>query len=212
MGADPSTALSKINDANQKLNEVLVETSRAIRERFKGLLTYSSGTWESVDWNLFDIVGIDYYRRGESEDDYVAGLERYRIEGKPLYVMEFGCCAYKGAAPRGGEAFAIFQGKDSDGNAIYEGGVVPERSEAEQADYVADVLKLLDRGGVDGACVFLFSYPIYPYSSDGIDMDMISYALVKSYPEDSPHWNKIPAWTPKEVFYRLGQIYMSMEN
>ncbi len=212
LGENPAEALSELNDANKKLNDILKDVSTAIRKRYKGPLTYSSGTWETVDWSLFDIVGVDYYRRGESDDDYLAGIQRYHIVGKPLYVMEFGCCTYKGAAARGGEGFAIFQGKDSSGNPIYEGGVVPERSESEQADYVADVLTLLDKGGVDGACVFVFSYPIYPYSTDGIDMDMISYSLVKSYPKTSSHWNQIPAWTPKELFYRLGRIYMEMEN
>lgn len=212
LGADPSTALSKLNDANRKLNNILAVLCKTIRNKYKGLLTYSSGTWEKVDWNLFDIVGVDYYRRGESDKDYLAGIESYRVSGKPLYIMEFGCCAYNGAAPRGGEGFAIYKGIDSNGNAIYEGGVVPERNEKEQADYVEEVLGLLDKASVDGACVFVFSYPIYPYEKEGIDMDMVSYSLVKYYPEGNPRWNRIPAWTPKEVFYRLGRIYMEMEN
>lgn len=212
LGNTPSAALAEFNAANKRLNEILKEASKAIRKNFNGPLTYSSGTWEAVDWNLFDIVGVDYYRNGESAEDYVANLRRYRIADKPLIVMEFGCCAYKDAAPRGGGGFTIFQGVDSKGNAMYEDGVKPERDETEQADYIEDVLTLLDRAGVDGTCVYVFSYPIYPYSTEGTDMDMISYSLVKSYPENNPIWSQIPAWTPKEAFYRLGRIYMEYMN
>ena len=212
LGNTPSTALAEFEGANKRLNEILKDISRAIRANFNGPLTYSSGAWENINWDLFDIVGVDYYRNGESAEDYVEGLERYRIAGKPLIVMEFGCCAYKGAAPRGGSGFVIFQGVDGDGKAMYEGGVKPVRDEAEQAGYIEEVLTLLNKAGVDGACVYVFSYPIYPYSADGIDMDMISYSLVKSFPDNNPHWSQIPAWTPKEAFYRLGLMYMKYMN
>lgn len=43
----------------------------------------------------YDIVGIIYYRLGETKEQYVAGLERHGF-GKPL-VMEVGCCTYEGA-------------------------------------------------------------------------------------------------------------------
>lgn len=211
LGTEPATALDKIKDSSDKLNRILAKICKRVRKNFSGPVTYSSGTWENVDWTIFDIVGVDYYRRGESDDEYLSGLGRYRC-GKPIIVMEFGCCAYKGAAPRGGEAFAIFQGVDADGNAIYEGGSAPERCEKEQADYIENQLTLLDRAGVEGACVYVFSYPVYPYTPGGIDYDMISYALVKSFPAGDPHWQQIPAWIPKEAFYRLGSIYARMEN
>lgn len=212
VGSDPAAALPKIEEANRRLNSTLSNICKAIRDKYKGKVSYSSGTWESVDWDLFDVVGVDYYRRGESDEDYISGLERFRVAGKPTVVMEFGCCAYKGAAPRGGEAFSIYQGVDENGNAVYEGGVTPERSEAEQADYIEGVLTLLDKAGVDGACVYAYSFPLYPYDKDGIDMDMISYAIVKSYPEGDPHRLSIPSWTPKEAFFRLGKIYTEMEE
>lgn len=194
------------------LNHILADICSAVRSHYSGPVTYASGTWETVDWSLFDIVGVDYYRRGESEADYKAGLERYRTPGKPLIVMEMGCCAYEGAAPRGGEAFAIFQGVDADGNAIYEGGVTPRRSENEQAEYVESQVTLLDEANADGVFVFVFSYPIYPYSDTGIDYDMISYALVKSFPEGSEQSRMMPAWQPKEAFFRLGSVYTRLAD
>lgn len=211
LAQDPEAAPDKIKEANGRLNSILADICKGVRKEFSGPVTYSSGTWENVDWGLFDIVGIDHYRGAETDDEYVGAIDRYR-HGKPIIVMEFGCCAYKGAALRGGAGFAIFQGVDADGNAVYESGTTPERSETEQADYIERQLALLEHAGVDGACVYVFSYPIYPYTPGGIDYDMISYALVKSFPAGDPHWQRTPAWIPKEAFYRLGSVYTKMEN
>lgn len=200
-------ALAELQRRCDDLNRILADICTAVRKHYTGPLAYSAGTWETVDWSLFDIVGIDYYRRGESDADYKAGVERYRAYGKPVVVMEVGCCAYEGASPRGGEAFAIFQGVDADGNAIYEGGVKPRRSEDEQADYVEAQVTLLDEAAADGVFIYVFSYPIYPYSQTGIDYDMVSYALVKSFPEGSPQSRMMPAWEPKQAFFRLGSLY-----
>lgn len=205
-------ALAELERRCVELNRILAEICIAVRKHYSGPLTYSAGTWETVDWSLFDIVGVDYYRRGESDADYKAGVERYRGYGKPFVVMEVGCCAYEGASPRGGEAFAIFQGVDAEGNAIYEGGVKPRRSEDEQADYVEAQVKLLDEAGADGVFIYVFSYPIYSYSDTGIDYDMVSYALVKSFPAGSPQSKMMPAWQPKQAFFRLGSLYTSMAD
>lgn len=208
---DPSTALEKINGANVRLNSILRAVCSAIRSHFSGNVTYSSGTWETVDWDIFDIVGIDYYRHGETDEEYMHGVDNYRGT-KPVVVMEMGSCAYTGAGARGGEGFAIFQGIDGNGNAIYENGVTPQRNETEQADYIVNNINLLEQAGADGVFIYVFSYPVYPFGKDGIDYDMISYALVKSFPAGDSHWDNIPSWTPKEAFYRLGLLYSAMAD
>lgn len=208
----PDEAIAELNRRCQDLNGILAEICAAVRKRYSGPLTYSSGTWENVDWSLFDIVGVDYYRRGESDEGYKNGLKKYRAFDKPVVVMEVGCCAYEGASPRGGEAFAIFKGVDADGNAIYEGGVKPRRSEDEQADYVEAQVKILDEAAADGVFIYVFSYPIYPFSETGIDYDMVSYALVKSFPEGSPQSREMPAWQPKQAFFRLGSLYTRLAD
>ena len=197
---------------NKTLNEILRKIAGTVRSKFNGPVGYSAGTWENVDWSLFDLVGIDNYRRGETDEVYKAGMERYKQYGKPVVIMEFGCCAYEGAAPRGGEAFAILQGTDADGNGIYEGGVTPKRSEKEQADYIEGVLRLMEEAGMEGGFVYVFSYPIYPYRDKGCDLDMTSYSLVKSFDTDDVRSRQMPPWQPKEAFYRLGQIYNEMQN
>ena len=59
-------------DYNAGLNEFLSSGVQAIRPIFGGLLTYSSGPWEAVDWSPFDVVGVDFYRDTQNR----AGLRR----------------------------------------------------------------------------------------------------------------------------------------
>ncbi len=212
LGAKPETAMDSLGQMSQRLNAILRQLATAVREEYKGLLTYSSGTWENVDWSLFDIVGIDYYRNGETREDYLAGIERYRSVGKPIVCMEVGCCAYEGAARRGGFGFAILQGVDASGNGIYEGGVAPRRSEKEQADYVEEQVTLLHEAGLSGVFVYVFRFPIYPYREKGCDQDMTSYALVKSFPAEDDRSQQFPSWQPKEAFLRLGKVFANLAD
>lgn len=46
---------------NEKLNNFFAEIMPGVRQRFRGEVAYASGTWETVDWSLFDFVGIDHY-------------------------------------------------------------------------------------------------------------------------------------------------------
>jgi hypothetical protein len=182
------------------LNEALAAFATAIRTEFKGAVTYSAGAWESVDWSLFDIVGVDYYRQGESDEQYVAGLDQHRVSNKPLVVMEVGSCAYVGAAARGPGGFMVLEGTNPDGSGNFSGGVVPTRSEKEQADYVKGVLNLLDAGGVDGVFIYVFSFPTLRFGEGAKDLDMVSFSLVKTFPEDDARSKEMPPWAPKEAF------------
>ncbi|HTK20833.1 MAG TPA: hypothetical protein VL442_15020, partial [Mucilaginibacter sp.] len=59
------------NSVYKKLNKFLKEAGIRIRSHFKGQLTYASGTWENIDWSIFDIVGIDHYRASYNKAFYV---------------------------------------------------------------------------------------------------------------------------------------------
>ena len=67
--------------------------------------------------------------------------------------------------------------------------------------------QILEKAGASGVLVYVFSYPIYPYSESGIDYDMVSYALVKSFPSTDARSKQIPSWEPKKAFYRVGEIF-----
>lgn len=193
-----------------KLNAILADICKAVRTEFKGSVTYAAGTWENVNWELFDMVGVNYYRNGESEQQYLDGLKRYK-SSKPLFVMEVGSCTYEGAAARGGAGFAILQGTNPDGTLKYEGGKTPIRSEKEQADYIETQINLLRQTEIDGVFVFVFAFPIMFYS-EYLDLDMTSYSLVKSFPKEDSRSKKVPSWEPKEAYKRLAEVYRKMAN
>lgn len=201
---------SDLVEVYQKLNVILSDINRVVRAEFNGPVTYASGTWEDVDWSLFDIIGVDYYRNGESEQQYVDGLKRYKST-KPLLVMEVGSCTYEGAAARGSGGFTILQGTNPDGTPKYEGGKTPIRSEKEQADYVETQVKLLSKTDVEGVFVFVFSFPTMFYS-EFIDLDMTSFSLVKSFAKDDPRSQKLPSWEPKEAYKRLAEVYSKISK
>lgn len=201
-----------LQERSKTLNRILSRVCQAVRSQFHGPVTYASGTWEMVDWSLFDIIGVDYYRDVQTDEEYVNGIRRYSCGDKPVVVMEVGCCAYKGAAKRGGAGFSILQGTTPDGKSgIYEGGVTPVRSEKEQADYIQTQIELLDKTDIKGVFVYVFSFPIMPYRSTGFDQDMTAYSLVKTYPADNGRSRLMPPWEPKEAFYRLAEIYRELE-
>ncbi|TDC80499.1 hypothetical protein [Streptomyces hainanensis] len=199
--SDPSEELVQ---KSVELNAALRRFVETTRKSFKGRVTYSAGAWEFVDWEPFDIVGIDHYRRGESEEEYVGALDAYRRAGKELIVMEVGCCAYEGAAVKGDGGFAILRGVNADGTAQWENGVAPTRSEREQADYVGRQLDLL-KGKVDGVFVYVFSFPTYPLGEGPNDLDMVNFAIVKTYPAQDSRSRQMPPWEPKESFHRVAE-------
>lgn len=200
-----------LGEKSGRLNEVLRELAAAAREEFGGKVTYSAGSWELVDWSIFDIVGIDYYRRGESAQEYTEGLEAYRL-GKPLAVMEVGCCAYQGAAPRGDGGFALLQGVNDDGTGKFLNDEEPVRSETEQADYVETQLGLLRSAGVDAMFVFVFSFPAMKTGDGSKDLDKMGFSLVKTFPEGDPRSKEMPPWEPKEAFHRLAKLYAAEKD
>lgn len=197
---------------SKKLNAMLKETVEGVRENFKGDVIYSAGTWEPVDWSVFDAIGLDYYRDTQTDEEYVGGIQKYLEYGKPVWVMEVGCCTFEGAAPLGGGGFTICQGVDDDGNGIYTGGKAPKRSENEQADYDEQQIRLLNDSGIEGMFIFQFSFPIAPYREKGQDADLTAYPIVKSFAPDDPRSLRMPPWEPKQAFYRIGSVYSELEN
>lgn len=204
-------ALSIFHEKSAALNDVLSVITGVVRAEFSGPVTYSSGTWESVDWRLFDVVGIDYYRNGEAASEYVAGIDRFRTN-KPIIVMEVGCCAYEGAAARGAGGFMLLEGQNPDGTGKFSNGIVPTRSEREQAEYVAEQLELLCGAEVDGVFIYVFSFPSYPLGEGANDLDMMSFSLVKTFPEDDPRAKKMPPWAPKAAFHSVAGFYRRLHH
>jgi hypothetical protein len=188
----------------RKLNLFLGEMVREVRQEFSGQLTYASGTWENIDWNIFDYVGIDHYRASYNKATYSKQIAAYYKFNKPVCLLEFGCCAYRGAEDKGGAGWAITEFKD--GTHRIKGKF--ERDENVQSDYIIDLLNIFRTERVHAAFVFTFINPRYKFSTDPLyDLDLASYGIVKPVEATDPDCYKGLPWIPKKAFYSLGEYY-----
>jgi len=192
---------------NKPLNAFLARANEAIRQAFRGNVTYISVPLETVDWSLFDFVGVDMYREARIKDSYGDLIKRYFVHNKPVIIGEFGCCTYQGAEDAGGMGWAIVDFSTMPLQPLQLNGEYV-RDEGVQARELTDVLSILDGVGVDGAFVFTFVSPTSPYNEDPRrDLDMASYSLVKSYVDK--HGTTYPdmPWEPKESFKAVADYF-----
>ena len=204
---------------NKSLNDYLSDVTQGVRRVFHGPITYGSLPFEQVDWELFDIVGIDHYRAKQNRATYAESLKPLLAHGKPVAVMEFGCCTYQGAEDAGGQAFNIVDIKSLVLHQLPLIGrfIQPKlkghyvRDEALQAREITEQLAILDKAGVNSAFVFTFVHPNNPYNENPQnDLDMASYSLVKSY-GGGKHGTTYPdmTWEPKEAFRTVAEYYLN---
>ena len=193
---------------NKRLNKFLSAVVAEIRKQFHGQITYASGTWEKVDWKLFDIVGIDHYRGSYNSSTYSKELRRYKKPGKPLVVLEFGCCAYEGAEDKGAMAWAIVDWKDQPelkGNFV--------RDEEIQSKNISELLNIFENEKIPGAFVFTFITHNYVYNDNPkYDLDMASFGIVKAMPPGKDGYYQGLSWLPKKAFFELGKLYSGQHD
>jgi hypothetical protein len=188
----------------QRFQDFLATAVAAVRDSFAGTLTYASGSWETVDWRLFDLVGVDHYLDAGNRASYREQLRAYFAHQRPVVVTEFGCCTYRGAQDRGGLGWAIVD-RSARPPRLTEDVV---RDEQVQVDYLLEVLDVLDEEEVDGAFWFTFAGFDYPHHADPRhDLDRASYGVVKML--DGATGQAYPGmpWEPKRAFYALGERY-----
>jgi len=208
----------KAGGHNAPLDAFLRRATTAVRPVYHGPLTYDSLIWETVDWSLFDIVGVDHYRGGPIKDRYAAMLEPLFATGKPVVITEFGTPSCEGgdgalATSIEGNAdwrFLLLHSLRFVGRFVRPRvtRVIP-RDEELQARELRATLAIQDAAGVDGAFVSTFIYPIKPYDDDPrYDLDAASPGLVRpltggrrgtTYP-DMP-------WEPKAGFGAVAGYY-----
>jgi hypothetical protein len=202
-------ALPDSEELTYRLNSLLADAVAAARAAFDGRITYASGKWEQVDWSVFDIVSVDLYRQRANADVYLDQLRSYLAFGKPVAITEFGCCTFHGAAEFGGVGWTIM-----------DGGADPPRlrgdhvrDEAEQAALLRELLGLFIGEGVDSAFWFTFVQPGLPHCDDPLfDLDLASYAVVKTLERGRGITYPDVSWEPKESFYALAEIYASLRE
>jgi glycosyl hydrolase family 113 len=178
---------------------------RAAREKFAGPVTYAAAPWETVGWDLFDLVSVDAYRDADNAAGYQDALHAYRRFGKPVAVTEFGCCTYRGAAGRGGMGWMIV-----DENA--DPPVIPgtyERDEHEQVRHLHDMLAIYENEDIDSAFWHTFAGFEYPrhHTDPHRDLDLASYGVVAVLDHGRGTTYPDMAWEPKQVFGALAAAY-----
>ncbi|RKT54203.1 hypothetical protein [Saccharothrix australiensis] len=196
---DPDEAAARLGAIAVRLNAVLSDAVAAVRERFRGRVTYAAGTWEQVDWTPFDIVGVDAY--GDAGDAFRQGLREYLGHGKPLAATEFGCCTYRGAAERGGIGWDVVD-HDADPPRVRGDHI---RDEEEQARHLRDMVALFDEEGVDSAFWFTFANYGFPHHPDPrFDLDLASYGVCKVMADGS--------LVPKRSFHAMAEAYRGLRE
>jgi hypothetical protein len=189
----------------RRLDRFTAKAARVGRSVFHGRLSYAAAQDDEVDWNLFDVVGIDYYSYFRERADHVRELERHLRWGKPLAITEFGTCAYVGAPETAGMGWYIV---DFDKNPPEIKGD-PVRSERVQAAYLTDLLDVFESMGLYAAMAFEFVSPDAPHRPDDPrhDIDLASYSITKAIRDrpDDPRsdWH----WEPKAAFHALARRY-----
>jgi hypothetical protein len=204
--ADPDRLLPAVMaagvDPRQRVAAFLAQAVELARSRFGGPLTYASGTWEEVDWEPFDFVGVDAYRDAGNRERFAQDLAAYARYGRPVVVTEFGCATFRGAEDLGGLAWTVVDRSASP--ARLPAGTL--RDEALQATELTQMLEVFETASVRGAFVFTFVMPSYPGSDldPQLDLDTASYALVRSYPDGRAQ--------PKASFRAVADYYGRLQS
>jgi hypothetical protein len=189
----------------ERAEHTLRDIAHAAREAFGGPLTYAAAPWETVDWDLFDLVSVDAYRDADNAARYRDELRACRRLGKPVAVTEFGCCTYRGAADRGGTGWMITDEKSDP-------PVIPgtyQRDEEEQVRHLHDMLAIYEAEDIDSAFWFTFAgfeqprHPTDPHR----DLDLASYGAVAVLDHGRGTTYPDMAWEPKQVFGALAAAY-----
>ncbi len=197
--------MAALGSGLERARHALRDNVRAARETFAGPVTYAAGPWETVDWELFDLVSVDAYRDADNAARYRDELRAYRHFGKPVAVTEFGCCAYRGAADRGGMGWMIVDVKSDP-------PIIPgtyERHEEEQVRYLHDMLAVYEDEDIDSAFWHTFAGFEAPrhHTDPHRDFDLASYGVVAVLEHE--HGTTYPdmAWEPKQVFGAIAAAY-----
>ncbi len=191
---------------NMKLNSLLRQMTSAVREHFHGAVTYGAGAWETVDWKVFDIVGVNHYMDAANKGSYTEDLRKFYKFNKPVAITEFGCCCFEGAEDKGGGGFQIINWKKP--KPQIKGSYI--RNEEVQAQYIANLIEIYERENIYGAFIFTYMEPTNLYSPDPrYDLDMASYGVVTAYPKETDlEAPKLP-FRPKKAFEEIARLYGS---
>ncbi|MGW2174703.1 hypothetical protein ACWC1C_29665 [Streptomyces sp. NPDC001705] len=205
----PERRAEAMRELGVRVNAFLRDAAAAVRERFRGRLTYAAIQFEQVDWAPFDFVTFELIRSAEVADRFRDAVRTLAQDPKPLAVTGFGTAAYRGAGDRGGRVLEVVE-HDPETKAPVRLNGIYERDEAGQAAYLSELLEIFETEGVDSAFVFLFALPGYPHRPDGDprdDLDRAGLGIVKLLEGRTGQTYLDMHWEPKAAFTAVAQRY-----
>jgi hypothetical protein len=197
-------------DVPARVNDFLGQALAVVRERFGGRITYAAMPFEGVDWTPFDIISLDLYRSADVAAQFASSIRSLVAQGKPVAMTEFGCTAYTGAADKGARSGEIIVWDHDTATPLRLKEGEYRRDEAEQAQYVRELLEIFTQAGVDSAFVFTFvQYPLPHRADPHDDLDIASYGIVKVYEDRVGETYPDMSWEPKAAFAAVADSYRS---
>jgi hypothetical protein len=206
--ANPDGRAERIAEVRTRLNHFLRTAVAAVRERFRGKVTYAAIPFEGVNWDLFDFVTLELIRSAEVADRYRDGVRDLVALPKPVAITGFGTATWRGASDVAPRSMEILDIDEATGAMRLNGQY--QRDEAGQAAYLGELLEIFDSEGVDSAFVHLFALYNLRHRPDGDprdDLDLASLGIVKVL--DGRNGDTYPdmPWEPKAAFATIAERY-----
>ncbi|WP_231919992.1 hypothetical protein [Microlunatus soli] len=200
----------RLAGVSRRLNAFLAEAVTAVREYFRGPVSYAAIQFEAVDWDPFDVVTVELIRSAAVADIFRSGVRTLVAQSsKPVAITGFGAATWRGAGDLAPRSMEIIENDPETGAPTRLSDVV-ERDEAGQAGYLGELLAIFDSEGVDSAFVFLFALDNLPHRPDGDprdDLDLASFGIVKVLEERTGSSYPGMPWEPKAAFAAVAEFY-----
>jgi hypothetical protein len=204
---DPRRLRELVATLPPRINDFLGKAAATVRGRFEGKVTYAAIPFEGVDWTPFDVISVDLYRSAELVERFEPAVRALVAQGKPVAITEFGSTTYRGSAARGARGGSVIVWDHETVTPLRLDGEYV-RDEAEQAEYVRELLQIFDAAGVDTTHVFTFaSFQLPHRTGDRDDLDLGSYGLVKVLEGRRGETYPDMEWEPKAAFAAVAEHY-----
>jgi hypothetical protein len=206
--AGPGNRGERIAEVSERLDAFLREVVAAVRERFRGKITYAAIPFERIDWSPFDFMTVELIRSAEVADRFREGVRTLVAGPKPVAITGFGSATWRGAGEVAPRSMEIIEYDPAGVPLRLDGGYL--RDEEGQAGYLTELLEIFESEGVDSAFVFLFALENLPHRPDGDprdDLDLASLGIVKVLDGRAGTTYPGMAWEPKAAFTALAERY-----
>ncbi|WP_280370831.1 hypothetical protein [Nocardia wallacei] len=205
--ADPDGRAERLAGVSARLDDFFATALPAVREHFRGRITYCAIQFERIDWTPFDFVSLELIRSAEVADRFREGVRDLVAQGKPVAVTGFGTATWHGAGDVAPRSMEIVEYDPETGDPVRLNGEYT-RDEAGQAAYLSELLEIFDSEGVDSTFVFLFALYNYPHRADPrTDLDLASLGIVKVLENGRGHTYPDMPWEPKRAFTTIAEHY-----